>query len=56
MEQRTANGPALVLIREGKSILRDVFLGHPGKAKVKHTRGFSGEGRENARRRLIPKH
>lgn len=54
MEQRTAKGPGPVLIREGKSILRDVFLELPGKAKAKHTRGFSAEGGENARRGLTP--
>lgn len=55
MEQRTANGPGLVLIRDGKKILRDVLVEYSGKAKAKHTRGFTGEGGKNARR-LTPEH
>jgi hypothetical protein len=55
VEQRTANGPGLVLIRDGKRILRDVLVEYSGKAKAKHTRGFTGEGGKNARR-LTPEH
>lgn len=56
MEQRAANGSSPVLIKEGKSIPRDVFLKDSGKAMSEHTRGFGGEGGEDSGRRLTPEH
>ena len=54
VEQRTANGPAHVLITEDKTILRDIFLEQLEIAKVKHARGR--EGRDIASRRFAAKH
>lgn len=43
MDQRAANGSSPVLIKEERSIPRDVSLEDSGKAMAEHTREFGGE-------------